>query len=106
MLLLEAFEHAGCRVALLVRPMSQDPHDQLRLQSRGAVASWAEYERTLIAERLRRGRLHQVQAGVLLPWTVPPYGYRLGLEHPRDPAAVWIAPAEGALLMNFDNQDR
>ena len=33
--------------------MSADPHDQLLLQIRGAVA---EYERTLIAERMRRGR--------------------------------------------------
>ncbi|GJD99963.1 hypothetical protein GMJLKIPL_1881 [Methylobacterium isbiliense] len=34
--------------------MSDDPHDHLLLQIRGAVA---EYERTLIAERMRRGRL-------------------------------------------------
>ena len=45
MLLLEEFEQAGCRVEFLDRPMSQDPHDQLLLQIRGAVA---EYERVLI----------------------------------------------------------
>ena len=39
----------------------------------------AEYERTLIAERMRRGRLRKLQAGVLLPWTRPRYGYRLSL---------------------------
>src|SRR5258708_518915 len=94
MVLLEEFERAGCRVHFLDRPMTQDPHDQLLLQIRGAVA---EYERTLIAERMRRGRLHKLQAGVLLPWTCPPYAYRLGVEHPRDPAAVWMEPAEGAL---------
>jgi site-specific DNA recombinase len=91
MVLLEEFEGAGCGVEFLDRPMSQDPHDQLLLQIRGAVA---EYERTLIAERMRRGRLHKLQAGVLLPWTVPPYGYRLSLEHPRDPAGVWVEPGE------------
>ena len=32
--------------------MSDDPHDQLLLQIRGAVA---EYERSLIADRMRRG---------------------------------------------------
>ena len=32
--------------------MSQDPHDPLLLQIRGAVA---EYERMLITERMRRG---------------------------------------------------
>jgi site-specific DNA recombinase len=98
MVLLEEFERAGCRVEFLDRPMSQDPHDQLVLQIRGAVA---EYERTLITERMRRGRLHKLQAGVLLPWTVPPYGYRLGLEHPRDPAGVWVEPAEGALIQEI-----
>ena len=39
----------------------------------------AEYERTLIAERMRRGRLRKLQAGVLLPWTRPRYGYRLSV---------------------------
>lgn len=95
MVLLEEFERAGCRVEFLDRPRSQDPHDQLLLQIRGAVA---EYERTLIAERMRRGRLHKLQAGLLLPWTVPPYAYRLDPEHPRDPAGVWVAPGEGALV--------
>jgi site-specific DNA recombinase len=71
MLVLDEFEQAGCRVAFLDRPMTQDPHDQLLLQIRGAVA---EYERVLITERMRRGRLHKLQAGVLLPWRVPPYG--------------------------------
>src|SRR5262249_5875370 len=95
MLLLDEFARGGCQVEFVDRPMSQDPHDQLLLQIRGAVA---EYERDVIAERMRRGRLHKLQAGVVLPWTRAPYGYRLGLEHPRDPAAVWIEPAEGALV--------
>ena len=50
-LLLEELQGHGCRVEFLERPMSQDPNDQLLLQIRGAVA---EYERTLIAERLAR----------------------------------------------------
>ena len=63
-LLIEELEQKGCRVEFLDRPMSQDPHDQLLLQIRGAVA---EYERTLISERMRRGRLSKFRAGVLLP---------------------------------------
>jgi site-specific DNA recombinase len=55
MVLLEELERMGCQVEFLERPMSQDPHDQLLLQIRSAVA---EYERTLIAERMRRGRRH------------------------------------------------
>src|SRR5262249_38597447 len=98
MLLLDEFARAGCLVEFVDRPMSQDPHDQLLLQIRGAVA---EYERTLIADRMRRGRLHKLQAGVLLPWTRPPYGYRLGVERPRDPAGVWVEPSEGALVQQI-----
>ena len=68
MVLLEEFARAACAVEFLDRPMSDDPHDQLLLQIRGAVA---EYERTLIGERMRRGRLSKLQAGLLLPWTRP-----------------------------------
>ena len=72
-LLIEELAGHGCQVEFLDRPMSADPHDQLLLQIRGAVA---EYERTLIAERMRRGRLAKMRAGALLPWTRPPFGYR------------------------------
>jgi len=94
-LLIEELQQHNCQVEFLDRPMSQDPHDQLLLQIRGAVA---EYERTLIAERMRRGRLSKYRAGVLLPWTRPPYGYRLHPEHPRDPSGVRLEPAEGAIV--------
>src|SRR5215210_4178173 len=94
-LLLEEITAAGCAVDFLDRPMSQDPHDQLLLQIRGAVA---EYERSLIAERMRRGRLRKLQAGVLLPWTRPPYGYCLDPDRPRDPAGVRLDPARAAVV--------
>jgi len=86
----------------LDRPMSQDPHDHLLLQIRGAVA---EYERVLIAERMRRGRQMKPKAGALLPWTVPPYGYRSAPDRPRDPAAVQIEPAEGAVVRELFARD-
>jgi site-specific DNA recombinase len=68
-LLLEELQRYGCQVEFLDRPMTQGPHDQLLLQIRGAVA---EYERSLIAERMRRGRHHKLQSGLLLPWTRAP----------------------------------
>jgi site-specific DNA recombinase len=94
-LLLEEFQHGGCRVEFLEHPMSQDPHDQLLLQIRGAVA---EYERTLIAERMRRGRLQKLQAGSLLPWTRAPYGYRTDPDRPRDPQGVRVEAGEAAVI--------
>lgn len=86
-LLVEELQRFGCQLLFLDRPMSQDPHDHLLLQIRGAVA---EYERTLIAERMRRGRQRKLQAGLLLPWTRPPYGYRLDPEQPRNPQRVRV----------------
>jgi site-specific DNA recombinase len=95
MLLLEEFERGGCHVEFVDHPMSKNPHDQLLLQIRGAVA---EYERSLIAERMRCGRWQKYQAGNLLPWTHPPYGYRVDPARPRDPAGVRLEPAEAAVI--------
>jgi site-specific DNA recombinase len=95
MVLLEEFENYGCRVTFLDRPMSQDPHDQLLLQIRGAVA---EYERTLIADRMRRGRQSKYRAGILLPWTQIPYGYQVQPDHPRDPSGVQIQEEQAAII--------
>ena len=75
--------------------MSHDPHDQLLLQIRGAVAG---YERTLITERMRRGRQRKLEAGLMLPWTRPPFGYRVDPDHPRDPAGVRVEEAEAAIV--------
>jgi len=94
-LLIDELAARGCQVEFLDRPMSADPHDQLLLQIRGAVA---EYERTLIAERMRRGRQAKLRAGTLLPWTTAPFGYRLDPERPRRADAVRTEPGEAALV--------
>ena len=97
-LLVEELQRHGAEVEFLDRPMSRDPHDQLLLQIRGAVA---EYERTLIAERMRRGRLRKLRAGTLLPWTRPPYGYRQDPDRPRDPTGVRIDEAQAAVVRDL-----
>jgi len=95
MLLVDELTQRGCRVEFVERPMSDDPHDQLLLQIRSAVA---EYERTLIAERMRRGRQAKLRSGQLLPWTRTPYGYLLDAERPRDPSRVRIDPVQAAVV--------
>jgi len=57
-LLLEEFRRAGCEVVFLHHPISDDPNDQLLLQIQGAIA---EYERAVLAERFRRGKLQKAQ---------------------------------------------
>lgn len=94
-LLLDELAPRGCQVEFLDRPMSQDPPDQLLLQSRGAVAA---YERTLIADRMRRGRQAKLRRGQLLPWTVAPYGSVLDPERPRDPRRLRLDPVQAAVV--------
>jgi site-specific DNA recombinase len=69
MLLVDACTQRGSRGEFVERPMSDDPHEQLLLHMRSAVA---EYEGTLMAERMRRGRQAKVRSGQLLPWTRAP----------------------------------
>ena len=99
-LVMEELERRGLRVEFLDRPLSDDPHDRLLLQIRGAVA---EYERTLIADRMRRGRLMKYRTGKLLPWTRVPYGYRLDPDHTRDPEHVTLDAAEAAIVIQMFN---
>jgi hypothetical protein len=47
---------------------------------------------------MRRGRQAKLRAGTLLPWTTPPFGYRLDPERPRDAAAVRVEPSEAVLV--------
>src|SRR5215212_6625504 len=98
MVVLEELQRRGVRVVFCDRPLSDDPHEQLVTQIRGAVA---EYERTLIADRMRRGRQAKLRSGQLLPWTRAPYGYRLHPERPRDPAAVQLDPVAVAVVQEL-----
>src|SRR5262249_23127393 len=59
-LLLEELRKAACEVAFVHHPISDDPHDQLLLQIQGAIA---EYERALLGERFRRGKLQKAGPG-------------------------------------------
>src|SRR5256886_13152064 len=45
-----------------------------------------------------RGRQAKLRAGTLLPWTTPPFGYRLDPERPRQASAVRVEPG-GAVLV-------
>ncbi len=73
MLLVEEVQRAGCQIEFVDRPMSQDPHDQLLLQIRGAVA---EYERNLIGSPHATGSMTEISGGQLVT---------------LDPSPVWIS---------------
>lgn len=92
---LEELKRWGISVIFVDQPeMAKDAHSQFWLQLRGAVA---EYERTLISDRMRRGRLHRLRAGQTVP-TQAPYGY-VYVAASREQANHWqIVEAEAEIV--------
>jgi site-specific DNA recombinase len=93
-LLLEEFCRAGCEVVFLQHPISDDPNDQLLLQIQGAIA---EYERAVLGERFRRGKLQRARDGHYLGGRAP-YGYRYVPRHDAVPGHLVVDEAEADLV--------
>lgn len=72
-LLLDEFARAGVEVVFLNQPAGAGPEGELLLQIQGIIA---EYERTKILERSRRGKLHAARQGCVSVLSRAPYGYR------------------------------
>jgi site-specific DNA recombinase len=72
-LLIEEFRRAGAEMIFLNRSISDTAEDNLLLQVQGIIA---EYERSKILERVRRGRLHAARSGSVSALTGAPFGYR------------------------------
>jgi site-specific DNA recombinase len=72
-LLLDEFQRYGIQVIFVNQPpLTDNPQGQLLM---GVQGLFAEYERAMITERLRRGKLYRIRHGQLVN-PVPPYGYR------------------------------
>ena len=59
-LLVEEFTRCGCEVVFVQHGLGASPEEQMLLQMQGV---FAEYERALIQERTRRGRLFAARQG-------------------------------------------
>ena len=93
-LLLEEFKRVGYEVVFIDHPISDDPNDQLLLQIQGAIA---EYERALLGERFRRGKLQKAREGHFLG-SKAPYGYRYILKRDGVPGHLVIDESEAELV--------
>lgn len=94
-LLLDELSRAGVTVIFLSQPAGADsPQTELLL---GIQGLFAEYERAVIAERMRRGKLHRIKTGQLMP-NQAPYGYRY---LPRDlpGGGQWLVVPEQAAVV-------
>lgn len=74
MILIEEFEKYGADVIFLnFQKSKENPESQLLLQMQGMIA---EYERSKIMERHRRGKIHAAKRGSINVLSLAPYGYR------------------------------
>lgn len=71
MLLLDELEQAGAPLVFVNSPHDKTPEGLMLLQVRGMVA---QYERTKIIERMRRGKERATKNGRIIQWMAP-YGY-------------------------------
>jgi len=69
---LEELARWQLEVVFLNQPVSDRPEDRMMIQMLGILA---EYERELIRDRLRRGKLYRARRGQMLT-VIPAYGYR------------------------------
>jgi site-specific DNA recombinase len=97
-LLLEEFKRYGCSVVFMENPFGDSPHGQLLAQMQGMIA---EYERSQIADRTRRGRLHQARKAEFLPWAYRVYGYRYIPKQAGLPPRVEIHPEQAEVVRDL-----
>ena len=69
-------QRSGCEVVFLNQNLGESPEERMLLQIQGV---FADYERALIQERARRGRLFAARQG-RVNWSHAPYGYRIQLK--------------------------
>ena len=93
-LLLEEFRRAGAEVVFLQHLISDDPNDQLLLQIQGAIA---EYERAVLGERFRRGKLQKARDGHYITARAP-YEYRYVPRRDAMPGHITVDEPEAELV--------
>ncbi|MDQ6740872.1 MAG: recombinase family protein [Actinomycetota bacterium] len=93
-LLIEELTRTGCRVVFLNHAGDETPEQQMLLQIQGV---FAEYERELIKERMRRGHLFAARQG-RRSWSNPPYGYRYQPKTETAPQQLLVHAVEAEVV--------
>src|SRR5258708_11278850 len=100
----EEFLRCGVQLVFLQSPSTQTPEDRLAVQLQGMIA---EYERTQIAERTRRGKRHRAQQGSVTVLVAAPYGDRYIKKSAGTAAYYQVAEAEASVVRGiFDAYTR
>jgi site-specific DNA recombinase len=96
--IIEELTRAGGEVIFLNHAFGESPEEQMRLQVQGVLA---EYERALIAERTRRGRLFAARQGRVNWGGNPPYGYRYLRKTDNTPSQLIVDTGEAAIVQQM-----
>jgi site-specific DNA recombinase len=94
----EEFKKYGCSVIFLENPFGDSSQGQLLAQVQGVIA---EYERSQIVDRTRRGRLHKARKGEYMPWLNQTYGYRYTPKQGHLPPVVEIDVQQAAVVKDM-----
>lgn len=93
-LILDELARHGVEVRFLDSPPLDDPQAKLLHQVQGIIA---EYERSKIAERNRRGKLYRARAGEI-PFGLVPYGYRRAGSGHEGPSRLEVYEPEATVV--------
>ena len=94
-ILIEEMKRCGVEIVFLNRPTGATAEDELLVHIQGIVA---EYERTKIQERSRRGKKYAAQRGAISVFSRAPYGYRYVAKSPTSPANFLVHPEEAEVV--------
>jgi site-specific DNA recombinase len=94
-LVIDEFKRSGCEAVFLNHAFGDSPEQQMLLQMQGV---FAEYERALITERTRRGRLFWARQGRVNWGGTPTYGYRLFRGTETGPQQLAVAEHEATVV--------
>jgi site-specific DNA recombinase len=94
-LVIDEYRRAGCEVVFLNHAFGDSPEQQMLLQMQGV---FAEYERALMLERTRRGRLFWARQGRVNWGGTPTYGYRLSPRTESLPRQLVVEESEAAVV--------
>ena len=94
-LLLEEFSRNGANVEFVRSVKGETPEEQLLLHFQGMIA---EYERSMIVERSRRGKRYKAKQGRVNVLCGAPYGYEYHRVSEHGDARYEINPREAAVV--------
>jgi site-specific DNA recombinase len=95
---LEELQRAGCTIIFFNHAFGQSPEEQMLLQMQGV---FAEYERALIRERTRRGKLFAARQGHPNWGGCATYGYRIVRKTETVPQQLLIEESEALVVQQM-----